>query len=152
MSDRPSDLRLPELKDVVIAVKDVVEWYDLGLQLGLPDATLASIATHPDIEGHRRMMLSKWLQYDPKASWEKLAAALSKIGKNVIAANVRRQFVPSVATQSTPPVTNVDSASSNASSAAPARRGPEEEENLSTDKEAGPLDNAQVEQDENKRK
>ena len=94
MSDRPSDLRLPELKDVVIAVKDVaVEWYDLGLQLGLPDATLASIATHPDIEARGRMMLSKWLQYDPKASWEKLAAALNKIGKNVIAANVRRQFV-----------------------------------------------------------
>ena len=101
MSDRPSDFRLPELKDVVIAVKDVAaEWYELGLQLGLPDATLASIAAHPDIEGRGRMMLSKWLQYDTKASWEKLATALNKIGKNVIAANIRREFVSSVEQQS----------------------------------------------------
>ena len=137
MSDRPSDLKLPELKDVVIAVKDVAEWRDLGLQLGLPDATLASIAMHPDIEGHRRMMLSKWLESDLEASWEKLADALNKIGKNVIADNIRRQFV-GVNTL------NVESASSQPS---PAKKGPEEEEKGSAGKE-----NAQVEQDEGKRK
>ena len=36
-------------------------------------------------------MLSEWLQYDPEASWEKLAGALTIIGKNVIAANIRSQ-------------------------------------------------------------
>ena len=95
MSDRARELKL-ELKDVVIAVKDVTEWYDLGLQLGLPDATLASIARHPDVAGHQRMMLSTWLQFDTGASWEKLAAALAVIGKNVIAENVRRQFIGAV--------------------------------------------------------
>ena len=94
MSERPNgDLKLPELKDLVIAVRGVVEWHDLGLQLGLPESTLALIATHPDVEGHLRMMLSKWLQFDPEASWEKLATALSKIGKNAIAANIRQQFM-----------------------------------------------------------
>ena len=101
MSDRPSDSDLKlELKDVVLAVKEVAEWYDLGLQLGLPDATLALIAQHPDYEGHRRMMLSKWLQSDTEASWEKLAKALDAIDKRVIAANIRRQFiVPAQSTQ-----------------------------------------------------
>ena len=101
MSDRPSDSDLKlELKDVVLAVKEVAEWYDLGLQLGLPDATLALIAQHPDYEGRRRMMLSKWLQSDTEASWEKLAAALDAIDKRVIAANIRRQFiVPAQSTQ-----------------------------------------------------
>ena len=94
MSERlTSDLKLPELKDLVIAVRGVVEWHDLGLQLGLPDATLRLIGLHPDTEGHLRMMLSEWLQFDPGASWEKLVTALSKIGKNTIAANVRREFV-----------------------------------------------------------
>ena len=86
-----------ELKDVVFAVKDVTEWYDLGLYLDLPDAILATIASHPDVEGHRRMMLSKWLQYDREATWEKLVSALLKMGKNVIAENIRRQFMGIVA-------------------------------------------------------
>ena len=94
MSGRPTcDLMLPELKDLVIAVRGVVEWHDLGLQLGLPDSTLRLIDLHPDIEGHLRMMLSEWLQFDPGASWEKLATALNTIGKNAIAANVRRELV-----------------------------------------------------------
>ena len=95
MSDHPSDLEL-KLQHAVVSVKDVTEWYDLGLQLGLPDSTLASIASHPDVKGHKRTMLSEWLQYDPEASWEKLASALTTIGKKVIAANIRRQFLGGV--------------------------------------------------------
>ena len=101
MSDRPSDIKLNlQLKDVVVAVREVTEWYDLGLQLGLPDYVLKEIAAHPNIEEHRRMMLSKWLEFDPSASWEKLAAALFTIGKKVSAENVRRQFVGLLPVQS----------------------------------------------------
>ena len=57
MSDRLSDIEL-KLQHVVVAVKDVTEWYDLGLQLGLSDASLRLIASNPDIEGRMRMMLS----------------------------------------------------------------------------------------------
>ena len=149
MSERPtSDLKKPELKDLVLAVKDVVKWHDLGLQLGLPEPTLASIALHPDIEGHLRMMLSKWLQYDPEASWEKLATALSKIEKNVIAANVRREFLGiDTDAQLT---TNVEAASSQPTPtpAAPTVKTSEVEETGVSDKEAG---NAQIEQDATKR-
>ena len=97
MSDRLSDLEL-KLQRVVIAVKDVTEWYELGLQLGLPDSALRLVAAHPDIMGHKRTMLSEWLQYDPEASWEKLAGALTTIGKNVIAANIRSHFVRAATT------------------------------------------------------
>ena len=94
MSDRPEDLEV-ELRDVVIALKDVggKEWYDLGLQLHLSPSTLDTIAAHPDIEDHKRMMLRKWLQQDPEASWEKLASALTVIGHKTTAKNVRSQFV-----------------------------------------------------------
>ena len=94
MSESPtSDLKPPELKDLVIAVRGVVECHDLGLQLGLPEPTLKLIDKHHDSKDHLRMMLSEWLQFDPEASWEKLATALNKIGKNAIAANVRQEFV-----------------------------------------------------------
>ena len=82
-----------KLKYLVIAVKDVItEWYDLGLHLGLPDSALKLIESSPDIESHLRMMLSKWLDYDPQASWDKLANALNTMGKNAIAANVRSKY------------------------------------------------------------
>ena len=99
MSDRPSDIKL-ELKDVVLAVREVTEWHDLGLQLGLPDYVLKVIASHPNVEEHQRMMLSKWLESDPLASWEKLAAALFTLGKKVSAENVRRQFLGLLPVQS----------------------------------------------------
>ena len=96
MSEPPtSDPKKPELKDLVIALRGVVEYHDLGLQLDLPESELALIDKHP-VEDRLRMMLWKWLQFDPEASWEKLATALDKIGKNAIAANVRREYVNSV--------------------------------------------------------
>ena len=92
MSVRPADLKL-ELKDVLLAVTDVTEWYELGLHLSMPLSILDRIAADPDIKGHKRMMLHDWLQYDAEASWEKLAAALTTIGKKAIATNIRRQFL-----------------------------------------------------------
>ena len=95
MSDHPKELEL-KLNNVVLAVDDVVHWFKLGLQLGLPSAALEIIAADSsikDIESKRRTMLSKWLKYDTAASWEKLAAALDAIGENVVAANVRSQFM-----------------------------------------------------------
>ena len=93
MSDRP------RLQHIVIAVKDIAtEWHDLGLQLGLPESILKLIGSSPDIEGHLRMMVSKWLDYDPEASWDKLANALNTIGKNTIAANIRSKYVGAAAT------------------------------------------------------
>ena len=96
MSDRSTDLEF-KLKNIVNAVRDVItEWHDLGLQLRLPDSTLKLIGSSPDIEGHLRMMLSKWLDYDPKASWDKLANALNTMGKNTVAANIRSKYVKAV--------------------------------------------------------
>ena len=93
MSDRLKDLEV-ELRDVVVALKDVAgtQWYDLGLQLQLSPSTLDTIAAHHNVDDHKRMMLRKWLQSDPEASWEKLAAALTLIGHKTTAAVIRRQF------------------------------------------------------------
>ena len=95
MSDRLGELEL-KLNNVVLAVSNVAEWFALGLQLGLPSATLRLIAADPnikDIRSQRLAMLSEWLKYDSAASWEKLAAALASIGENVAADNVRSRFM-----------------------------------------------------------
>ena len=95
MSDRPDDVEF-KLQHVVLAVSDVVRWFDLGLQLGLPSDALELIAADPnikDIKSQRLAMLSEWLKYDTAASWDKLAAALVTIGERVAAANVRSKYM-----------------------------------------------------------
>ena len=94
MSDRLKDLEV-ELRDVIVALKDVAgtQWYDLGLQLKLPPSILDTIASdHQTADDCKRIMLRKWLQSDPEASWEKLAAALTLTGHETTAAVIRRQF------------------------------------------------------------
>ena len=93
MSDRLKDSEL-EFRDVVVALKDVAgtQWYDIGLQLKLPPSTLDTIAAHHNADDHKRMMLRKWLQSDPEASWEKLAAALTLTGHETAASVIRRRF------------------------------------------------------------
>jgi hypothetical protein len=49
------------------------------------------------------MMVSKWLDYDPEASWDKLANALNAMGKNTIAANIRSKYVGAVMNSQTIP-------------------------------------------------
>ena len=96
MSDRLSELEF-KLKHVLIAVEDVAtEWHKLGLNLDVPEHILNLVGSNPDIEDRLRMMLSKWLDYDPEASWDKLANALNTMGKNVIAANIRSKYVRAV--------------------------------------------------------
>jgi uncharacterized protein (DUF1800 family) len=94
MSDRLQDLEL-ELRDVIVALKDVAgtQWYDLGLQLRLSPAILDTIAAdHQTADDCKRIMLRKWLQSDPEASWERLAAALTLTGHMAAAAVIRSQF------------------------------------------------------------
>ena len=96
MSDNNIEFKL---QHIVVAVRDVnTEWYGLGLQLGLPEHILKPIGSHPDVEDRLRVMLSKWLDYDPQASWDKLANALNTMGKNAIAANIRSEYMRAVAT------------------------------------------------------
>ena len=103
MSERPDDVEF-KFQHVVVAVSDVVEWFDLGLQLGLPSATLRLIAADPnikDIKSQRLAMLSEWLKYDTAASWDKLAAALVAIGERVAADNVRSKYMKVSTAEST---------------------------------------------------
>ena len=94
MSDRPDELKL-ELQKLVVELADVAgeHWYDLGLHLRLEPHVLDNIRAHPDIDSRKRNMLREWLKRDPKASWEKLACALTLTGHETCAAKIRSQFV-----------------------------------------------------------
>ena len=73
---------------------EVLDWYNLGTKLGLPDYKLGEICR--DYTGtvrQRQDMISKWLAFDTEASWNKLARALEEMGMHVVAEKIWNQYV-----------------------------------------------------------
>ena len=69
-------------KQVFNAIKGVIQWYQLGVQLDLEKSRLEIIkANHPnDVVAAKLELVSEWLNNDPDKSWDKLASALRQIG------------------------------------------------------------------------
>ena len=69
-------------KHVFNAIKGVMKWYELGVQLDLEKSRLDIIkANHPnDVVEAKLELVSEWLNNDPDKSWDKLASALRQIG------------------------------------------------------------------------
>ena len=73
---------------------EVLDWYNLGTKLGLPDYKLGEICRdHTGIVRQRQEMISKWLAFDTEASWNKLARALEEIGMRVVAKEILDKYV-----------------------------------------------------------
>ena len=73
----------------------MLDWYNLGTKLRLPDYKLGEVWR--DCTGtvqRRQEMISKWLAYDTEASWNKLARALEEMGMHVVAKEVLDKYVP----------------------------------------------------------
>ena len=70
------------------------EWFDLGIQLGVTDASLRNIeANHKgDVQRCKTEMLRVWLQSDPTNSWKELATALERMGKKVLAQSLLEKY------------------------------------------------------------
>ena len=78
-------------------LKEVLDWYTLGIKLDLPDHSLREIQINYSAYGIGRLrqeIISTWLKYDTGASWSKLASALKEMGKNTVATKIWKQHVP----------------------------------------------------------
>ena len=73
-----------------------VQWYDLGIQLlddDGPGVLNVIKADHPnDAKTCCSVMFEKWLLKKPDATWSQLAAALTKLGMNSVAADLKKQL------------------------------------------------------------
>ena len=81
----------------LLQVHGLIEWDELGLHLGLSDAAIKEISSMVgEVNLKRRVMISKWLQSDLKATWSKLAKALLMMNPpyKVLAAKIRQQHYP----------------------------------------------------------
>ena len=60
-----------------------MEWYDLGLQLGVENAELKVIQKNNpgDLRACRREMFEAWLRITPNPSYQQLVEALQEVGE-----------------------------------------------------------------------
>ena len=84
-----------ETSAVLKSLETVVpEWYRLGLELGLPEATLSTIEHdhHRSVETCKRKMVQKWL-HSPclNPSWCSLVKALQATGLSATAAKISKE-------------------------------------------------------------
>ena len=81
--------------EVCRLLDEIKESDDLGANLGLSETAIADIRQRSDgIEARRTSMISKWLESDEGATWEKLARALTASGRGDLAAQIRGRFPP----------------------------------------------------------
>jgi len=72
---------------------EVVDWYQLGVQLGLTPGTLSTIQmNYPrDAQRCKSEVLLSWFRNTPHVSWLKLAQALEAMGHRVLAESLKRK-------------------------------------------------------------
>ena len=77
-----------ELKEMTAA-----KWYQLGVQLEMPPATLSTIESDHPRDAQRRMteVIYWWLQNTPECSWAKLAEAVEAMGGYAVLAGKIKQ-------------------------------------------------------------
>ena len=98
MAEDKQDLQF--LKDAILALQDhfVIDWYTLGLYLGLEvkdlDVIESNSVSYVDKRTCVRQMLRKWKEkFDREANWEEIVIAIEKTGKKRLAREVKKQFI-----------------------------------------------------------
>ena len=83
-------------KNVVNALKDVVEWNLLGDQLDISASKIKEIDINNrgQVADCRRALVQYWLESDVSCSWKKLIDALKSIDKSVLAEKIIRKYCP----------------------------------------------------------
>jgi len=73
---------------------EVVDWHQLGIQLGIPPHLLAEIqANHAQNQRRKTETFDLWLRRTPNASWEHVVKALRQIGENRVAENIAKSKI-----------------------------------------------------------
>ena len=78
----------PELKDLDLI--EVVEWYSVGLQLGVKEYELKSIEQdYPRLKDRKREMFSAWLRTCSNINYHDLINALDAVGESKAVQQIR---------------------------------------------------------------
>ena len=90
----PTAPATPTLKELSNALDSVVNWYLLGVKLGLQDHELHTIEQNyrGDSERCKHEMLSRWLRTAKLATWKAVTDALQQMGEHTVAAKILAKY------------------------------------------------------------
>ena len=89
----PTDSAL-NLKNLSSELATVIDWFSLGINLGLQKHELTKIERDYQGNDRRRVeMLYLWLQRTPNGTWEDVVDALQQMGANTVAENIREKYI-----------------------------------------------------------
>ena len=89
----PTEIAL-NLQRLSSELASVIDWFSLGLNLGLQKHELTKIERDYQGNDRRRVeMLDLWLQRTPNATWEDVVRTLQQMGENVVAENIREKYI-----------------------------------------------------------
>ena len=84
------------MKNLSTELVTVINWFLLGINLGLPKHELSKIQqnyVHQGNDQQRVEMLYLWLQRRPNATWEDVVRALHQMGENTVAEEIREKCI-----------------------------------------------------------
>lgn len=87
------------LRNLANELKEVVEWYQLGISLGIKSYRLDEIRMNRmgDVQHCKLSMLDVWLRGDIYASWNKMVGALDENGHSFVADRIRAKYLGIIA-------------------------------------------------------
>ena len=85
----------PTLKELSNALDSVVNWYSLGVKLGLEDHELSAIEQNYRGDRCKLEMLSCWLRNAKLPTWKAVADALLLMGENRVTWKIRAKYCSS---------------------------------------------------------
>ena len=82
MATKAPELSISDLADILAALTEITDPYQLGIQLKVDLAELDTIEkNHPENVGRQKTEVIKyWLRNSPDASWTTLASAVERMG------------------------------------------------------------------------
>jgi len=87
----------PDMQSLSNALKDVSNWHQLGIQLGIPTSELRKIEEEYQRADRRKTeALDTWLHQTPSASWSDVVSALQQMGENTVAESVCQKYIRGV--------------------------------------------------------
>ena len=91
----PTAPATPLLKELSNALDSVVNWYSLGVKLGVEDHELSTIEQTYRGDRCKLEMLSRWLRIDKLPTWKAVVDALQQMGENAVASKIRAKYCSS---------------------------------------------------------
>ena len=85
---------LPTLHHLLADLYDVVEWYQLGIYLDIPESDLEKIKyeNQRNVTDCKCEMLSTWLRRNPQPTWATVVTTLTDIGRRSLAYKIALKY------------------------------------------------------------